>query len=113
MNSTEKKKHCDTDSMPCSFKAVYSIAAPEINPLVITPWVSSVQLMPFQKLFTESFSMVLQGKDYPELVGHSWLHGHGDYMAAASLLCGRKLSLLNAEREKNKKSMKTELSSSG
>lgn len=47
--------------------------------------------------------MVLQGKDYPELVGHCWLHGHGDYMAAASLLCGRKLSLLNAEREKNKK----------
>lgn len=56
--------------------------------------------MPFQKLFTELFSVVLQGKDYLELVGHCWLHGHGDIVAAASLLCETKLSLLNAKRKK-------------
>lgn len=86
---------CPAASRQCS-----QIATPEINSPVITPRVSSVQLMPFQKLFTELFSVVLQGKDYLELVGHCWLHGHGDIVAAASLLCERKLSLLNAKRKK-------------
>lgn len=47
--------------------------------------------------------MVLQGKDYLELVGHCCLHSHRDITAAASLLCDRKLSLLNAKREKKKR----------
>lgn len=46
--------------------------------------------------------MVLQGKDYLELIGHCCLHGHGDIMAAASLLREGKLSLLYAKREKKK-----------
>lgn len=47
--------------------------------------------------------MVLQGKYYPELAGHCWLHGHGDIVAAANLLHEKKLLLLNAKKKKKKK----------
>lgn len=59
--------------------------------------------MPFQMLYMESSSLVLQSKDYLELAGHCWLHDHGDTVAAANLLHERKVSLLNAKEKKKKK----------